>query len=52
MTHDEIMQVEYYDQLADDAARADYRENTVEISPTVAAEFDRIDSGLKAHILS
>ena len=52
MTHDEIMQVEYYDQLPSDQQRKEYRENTLDITAAVGRDMDRIDAGLKAECLS
>ena len=56
MTHGDVLNVEYYDLLTP-AERAAYRaEGTwadhADDAEAVAAEFDRIDSGLKARCLS
>lgn len=51
ITKEQILQVEYYDQLTEDDRR-EYRDNTLELTPEVLAEMDRIDKGLKALCLS
>lgn len=56
MTRTDMLRVEYYDQLSV-VERAEYRDKVSwrDFCDDVAAvteEFDRIDSGLKAHCLS